>query len=412
MLLGCIADDLTGATDLALTLVKNGLSAIQTIGVPETLPNDADGVVIALKTRTVNADEAVSQSLAAMRALQEKGARKIYFKYCSTFDSTPAGNIGPVADALLDAMGEPFTVACPAFPENGRTVYRGNLFVGDHLLSESSMRHHPLTPMTDSNLVRVLGRQTKHVVGLIPYEDVDAGPEAIRSAFNRLRDAGVRHAIVDALSDQHLRAIGDASSELRLVTGGSGLARGLFGNTRVQSQGTPFPRASGPCAVVSGSCSAATLAQIEAMRRTAPAYKVDPLKVAQGIDVVGAALNWAQANLSRGPVLIYASAPPEEVAATQARLGREEAGSLIENALARIVAGLVGLGVRRLIVAGGETSGAAVHSLDVRALRIGPEIAPGVPWTLALDERGLFLALKSGNFGGPDFFLQAFEVLQ
>jgi uncharacterized protein YgbK (DUF1537 family) len=418
-LLGCVADDLTGATDLANTLVRQGMRTVQVIGVPaagETL-SEADAIVVALKSRTIPAAKSVAMSRAALERLKAAGARQYFFKYCSTFDSTDAGNIGPVADALLADLGETFTIACPAFPENKRTIYLGHLFVGDLLLSDSSMRNHPLTPMTDANLVRVLGRQTKGKVALVPYAVVSRGVLAIAEAFARLRASGARYAIVDAVEDRHLLDIGTACADMRLVTGGSGIALGLpdnfrrAGTLRTIGGADALPAVGGHAAVVAGSCSAATLAQIEHMKQTRPAFAVDPLALAAGEDVVGRALAWASDRVTGGPVLIYASAPPEEVARTQAKLGRERAGELIEHALAEIAAGVVSAGARRLIVAGGETSGAVVQRLGVKALRIGPQIDPGVPWTATVGEPVLALALKSGNFGAPDFFIRAFGML-
>jgi uncharacterized protein YgbK (DUF1537 family) len=414
MLLGCIADDFTGATDLALMLSRNGLETVQTIGTPEPgeMP-DAEAVVIALKSRTIPSAEAVAQSLDALRRLRDAGAKQILFKYCSTFDSTPAGNIGPVADALLDALGADFTIACPAFPANARTIYRGHLFVGDVLLSDSGMRNHPLTPMTDSNLVRVLQQQTRHKVGLVPHTTVDEGAAAVRAAFDRLRQAKVRHAIVDAISDEHLRTIGKACADLALVTGGSGVAMGLPANLKRDiaiGMTGKLPRIDGHAAVIAGSCSEATLGQIAAMKSHHPVFAVDPIASAAGRDVVSEALAWAKPKLTAGPVLIYASATPDSLARVHAKLGRAESGALVERTLAAIAHGLVESGVRRLVVAGGETSGAVVAKLGVRALRIGPEIAPGVPWTASLGDPKLLLALKSGNFGASDFFLKAFEV--
>jgi uncharacterized protein YgbK (DUF1537 family) len=417
MLLGCIADDLTGATDLALMLARNGLRTVQTIGAPAGAAPDAEAVVVALKSRTIPAADAVAQSLDALRWIRAAGARQVFFKYCSTFDSTAEGNIGPVADALLDALGADFTIACPAFPANQRSVYLGHLFVGSALLSDSSMRDHPLTPMTDSNLVSVLARQTRRKVGLVPFAEVEAGPDAMRAAFDRLGKAGVRHAIVDAVSDRHLMTIGAAVSGLALVTGGSGVAMGLPENFRraglapARNAIVPLTAASGHAAVLAGSCSPATLGQIEAMRAKSPAYAIDVFELAAGKAVVAEALAWAKPRLGREPVLIFASAPPEKVAAIQAKLGRAESGELVERAMARIATGLVAAGVGRLVVAGGETSGAVVNALGVRSLQIGPEIDPGVPWTAALDGPKLSLALKSGNFGGRDFFLKAFAVL-
>jgi uncharacterized protein YgbK (DUF1537 family) len=420
LLLGCIADDLTGATDLANTLVRQGMRTVQVIGVPaaaEPLP-EADAIVVALKSRTIPAAEAVALSRAALERLQAAGARQYFFKYCSTFDSTDAGNIGPVADAMLADLGETFTIACPAFPENGRSIYLGHLFVGFALLSDSSMKDHPLTPMRDSNLQRVLARQSKAKVGLVPYGVVQRGAEAIDECFQSYRADGSRCiAIVDAIEDRHLLDIGAACADLKLVTGGSGIALGLPDNFRRQGLLTrdnaadDLPGVAGKEAVIAGSCSAATLFQIERMKRHRPAFAIDPISLASGADVVGQALAWARERLADGPVLIYASASPEDVARIQQRLGRDRAGELVEHALAEIAAGLVAAGVRRLVVAGGETSGAVVRRLGSKALRIGPQIDPGVPWTVSIGEPPLALALKSGNFGGPDFFTKAFATL-
>jgi 3-dehydrotetronate 4-kinase len=352
-----------------------------------------------------------------LRWLKSAGARQILFKYCSTFDSTDQGNIGPVADALLDALGADFTVFCPAFPENGRTIYRGYLFVGDVLLSESGMRDHPLTPMRDANLCRVLARQTPHKVGLVPLRVVSRGAAAVRADFARLRREGYRHAILDAVSDTDLLTLGEALADLDLITGGSGIALGLPENFRragrleQTQQADRLPPVRGTAAVISGSCSTATLAQVAAMRRTQAVFNVDPLALAAGEPIVARALDWAGSRLGDAPLLISASAPPEGVRAVQEKLGRERPGSLVEAALAEIARGLVGRGVRRLVIAGGETSGAIVQALGITGLRIGRQIDPGVPWTASLGEPTLALALKSGNFGGEDFFMRAFQCL-
>ena len=420
MLLGAIADDFTGATDLASMLVRGGLRTVQRIGVPapgETVP-DADAVVVALKSRTAPAAEAVAESLAALHWLRAAGARQFFFKYCSTFDSTPEGNIGPVADALIAALGCGFALACPAFPANARSVFQGHLFVGAVLLNESGMEHHPLTPMTDANLVRVLGRQTDGTVGLVPYATVEQGAQAIRRAMTVLKEQGRRYAIVDAVDDRHLMAIGEAAAAHALITGGSGVAMGLGENFRraglLPERDDPgaLPQVVGAAAVLAGSCSRATLGQIAIARENVPVCELDPLATPDAAALAAQALAWAADKLGAEPVVIAASAPPDKVAALQAKLGRDAAGALIEEALAAIAEGLVARGVRRLVVAGGETSGAVVRRLGVRSLRIGAEIDPGVPWTYA--EGGaapLLLALKSGNFGARDFFLKAFEVL-
>ena len=421
-LLGCIADDFTGGTDLAGMLVKAGMRTVQLIGVPDgPPPADVDAVVIALKSRTSPVDDAVAESLAALRWLREAGCRQFYFKYCSTFDSTPRGNIGPVGEALMRALDTDFTIACPALPANGRTVYQGNLFVGNVPLSESGMRNHPLTPMTDANLVRVLQQQAARKVGLVDHAAVSGGEAAIRARFTTLRQQGNGFAVVDALSDADLHAIGAACADLPLVTGGSGIALGLPQNFRRRgllasnAVADALPQTGGVRAVVSGSCSVATQKQVEVMRAAFPSFNVDPLRLACGEDVVSAALDWAAGRIGQQPVLIYATATPDAVRQAQAELGVGQAGQLVENALAAIARGLVRAGVGQMIVAGGETSGAVVKALGVKGLRIGPEIDPGVPWTSTLHDDGtspLALALKSGNFGSEDFFLKAWDKLR
>jgi len=416
MLLGCIADDFTGATDLANTLVRQGMSTVVLLGVPNGRVPDADAVVVALKSRSIPAGDAVRLSLNALDYLKRGGARQYYFKYCSTFDSTDAGNIGPVADALLAALGVAFTVACPAFPTNKRTIYQGNLFVGDQLLAESSMRDHPLNPMTDSSLVRVLQRQAQGKVGLIPFVVVTQGAAAIRAEMQRLALTGVRHAIVDALTDQHLFAIGEACSEMQLLTGGSGLALGLPENFRrvkllKTAAASELPRVGGHAVVLSGSCSAATQRQVAALQRQCESFALDALALARDPGVVAKALTWAQPRLGQKPLLIYSTAAPKQIEEVQAALGRERAGAMVEQALGEIAKDLVARGARRLVVAGGETSGAVVTALGITGLRVGAEIDPGVPWTASLDEKPIALALKSGNFGGDDFFLKAFREL-
>ena len=417
IVLGCVADDFTGATDLANTLVKAHMRTVQLLGVPRPglkVPA-ADCIIVALKSRSNPADEAVSMSLAALDWLRQQGAKQFYFKYCSTFDSTDKGNIGPVADAMLDAIGVDFTVFNPAFPTNKRTVYKGYLFVGDELLSESGMRHHPLTPMTDPSLVRVLQRQTRHKVGLVPYANIAMGVEAIRDAFEKLRKQGIRHAILDSITDENLVTLGEACADLKLVTGGSGMAMGLPANfvrkgLMKSGQHSQLPKVGGPTAVLAGSCSVATQGQVAFMKQDHDFFELEPMAIASGRDLAQEALNWAANRLSEKPVLIYSTATPEQVKAVQDRLGREHAGALVEETLGKIAKGLVAGGVRRLVIAGGETAGAVVGALGVEGLAIGPEIDPGVPWTFSIGEPPLALALKSGNFGTPDFFTKAFKV--
>ncbi|MNQ02150.1 hypothetical protein D3C85_148170 [compost metagenome] len=412
--LGCIADDFTGATDLANNLVRAGMRTVQTIGVPgEPLRADADAVVVALKTRTLPVEDAVAQSLAALEWLRQQGAEQIYFKYCSTFDSTPDGNIGPVTDALMTRLGTSFTIATPAFPDNKRTVFKGYLFVGEVLLNESGMQHHPLTPMTDPNLVRVLQAQTARKVGLIDYSVVAAGADAILARIQALKDEGVEIAIVDAVSNDDLLRLGPALRGMPLVTAGSGVAIGLPGNWGLApASAASQARAPGLQAVVAGSCSSATNAQVAAFIESGrPALALDPMQLASEENVVAQVLDWAEPRMQDGPVLVYSTAEPDAVKAAQGALGVARAGALIEAAIASIAVGLVERGVRQLIVAGGETSGAVVQALGLQQMAIGEQIDPGVPWCAGYTPvaRGdVSIALKSGNFGTRDFFTKAF----
>ena len=423
-LLGCIADDFTGATDLANMLVRGGMRTVQTIGVPTSNEAvEADALVVALKSRTIPAADAVAQSLAALDWLRAQGCRQFFFKYCSTFDSTDAGNIGQVTDALLDALradtgATAFTIACPAFPENGRTIYRGHLFVGDTLLNESGMENHPLTPMRDANLVRVLQRQTGSKVGLVRYDAIAKGVSKVRESIDALRNDGVRMAIADAVSDEDLYILGEACADLALITGGSGVALGLPGNFRragllaEQADAAQLPRVEGLSVVLAGSASKATNAQVAMWRETRSSFRIDPLAVARGEPVIEQALAFAQEHFDKAqPVLIYATATPDEVKAVQRELGVSEAGHLVETTLASIARGLRERGVRKFVVAGGETSGAVVQALGVHTLRIGAQIDPGVPATATTGAEPLALALKSGNFGSTDFFEKALRHL-
>jgi len=420
IVLGAIADDFTGATDLANNLVRAGMRTIQTIGVPDHDFDfgDADAVVVALKSRSCPVTEAVADSKAALIWLQNAGARQFFFKYCSTFDSTDQGNIGPVADALLQSLDDNFAVMCPSFPTNKRTVYQGYLFAGDRLLNESGMENHPLTPMTDADLVRVLGRQTDGKVGLFDFATLQQGCDAASARLRQLRDTGCRYAICDTLEDSQLNVIAAAISEHKLVTGGSGIAQALpaeyrrLGWLQKISNAGQLAKITGPELIVSGSCSQATLGQIAHFKQNHQAFALDPLTLAKGEDQTAEAIAWAQQKLGDKPLLVYASAAPESVREAQKQLGVEQAGQLVEQALARVARELVSAGVRRLIVAGGETSGAVVSALAVKSLRIGHQIDPGVPWTETIvDGENIALALKSGNFGGEDFFSRAFEVL-
>ena len=420
--LGCVADDYTGASDLANTLTKCGQRTLQTIGIPAggfSVP-DADAIVVSLKIRSIAAAEAVASARAAEAWLRACGARHVMYKICSTFDSTDAGNIGPVLDALRADAGDEIVVVTPTFPETGRTVFQGNLFVGSLPLDESPLKDHPLNPMRDANLVRVLARQSRSKVGLIDLKTVTAGPAAIRSRLADLAKQGFAAAIVDAVFERDLEAIGAVALDQHVSIGASGLGLGLARGLLASGVTAPAVATAagvtpvGGCAAcLAGSCSQATLAQIERAELTMPVFKLDTDGLICGAQEVHRALAWADQHLEQGPVLLASSAAPDQVATVQARHGRSESGHAIEQAMAMIAAGLLDRGVRRLVVAGGETAGAVVDRLDIPAFLVGPEIAPGVPVLRAIGAKPgeMLLTLKSGNFGGPDFFMDALRLM-
>ena len=427
LLLGCIADDFTGATDLANNLVRAGMRVVQTIGVPDApLPADCNAVVIALKSRTIAPQEAVAQSLEALHWLQSQQVKQVYFKYCSTFDSLyqgeVRGNIGPVTEALMQAMDCDFTIATPAFPDNQRTVFKGHLFVGDVLLSDSGMKNHPLTPMQDANLVNVMQAQCNKRVGLIDYRCVAKGSEAIEQRITELKTQGFSIAVVDALSNEDLLRLGPALKHMPLVTAGSGVAIGLPGNWGIEhaADSARLPAPQGQQAIISGSCSVATQGQVaHFVQHGGHAYQLDPLAWpdhAPAAEIATHVLAWATPLLANGPVLVYSTADAEQVKSVQQKRGTQQAGEHTEQVLAMVARGLVKLGVGQLVVAGGETSGACVQALGVTLMSIGAQIDPGVPWCHApcsfSSHGGLHLTLKSGNFGSTDFFSKAFTCLQ
>jgi uncharacterized protein YgbK (DUF1537 family) len=421
--LGCIADDYTGASDLANTLTRQGLRTVQTIGVPSgdlKLP-EVDAVVVSLKSRSIEAGEAVARSRDAEKWLRSRGAGHVLFKICSTFDSTDAGNIGPVMDALRADCGEKIVLVTPAFPETGRTVYQGNLFVGLVPLNESPLKDHPLNPMHDSNLVRVLARQSKTKVGLVNLATLTRGADAVRARLAELAVQGIGAAVIDAVFDNDLETIGAVAAEHRLSVGASGiglgLARALVKSGKVKAAGSNAitgAAVGGPAACLAGSCSQATLQQIAKAEAVMPVLHLDPDRIVAGKEEARRAVTWAVERINSGPVLIASSAAPEEVSALQSRHGRSTAGHAIEQAMADIAEGLVGAGVRRLVVAGGETSGAAVDRLRIPGFLVGEEIAAGVPVLRAVGAKNgeMLLALKSGNFGGPEFFSDALALMR
>jgi uncharacterized protein YgbK (DUF1537 family) len=421
--LGCIADDYTGASDLANTLTRAGLRTVQTIGVPADdleLP-EVDAVVVSLKSRSIEASLAVSKSRAAETWLRGRGARHVLFKICSTFDSTDKGNIGPVMDALREDCGERIVLVTPAFPETGRTVYQGNLFVGAVPLNESPLKDHPLNPMHDSNLVRVLARQSRTRIGLVSLATVTKGAEAVRARLSELAAQGFGAAIIDAVFDPDLETIGRVALDHRLSVGASGIGLGLAralvaaaAGKSVSSSAAAMAGVGGLAAVLAGSCSQATLGQIAAAEKIMPVLHLDSEQVVQGKDEARRALAWARERLQSGPLLIASSATPDRVAALQARHGRETTGHAIEETMADIAEALIAAGVRRLIVAGGETSGAVVDRLQIPGFLVGEEIAAGVPVLQAVGAKqgDMLLALKSGNFGGPGFFSDALTLMR
>jgi 3-dehydrotetronate 4-kinase len=409
--LGCIADDYTGGTDVAAALRRGGMRTVLLFGAPETDQQlaDCDAVVVALKTRTIPAGEAVDTSLAVQSWFASLGISRTYVKYCSTFDSTDQGNIGPVVDAILHARNGTAAIICPASPEHGRTVYQGHLFVHDRLLSESSMRHHPLTPMTDPDLVRVLSRQTPHRVGLLPLATVRAGDLSLRAAVNDLQTGGVRHIVTDALTDEDLVALARASADLPVVTGGAGLAGAIAAVAHRGATGRPQgddPIPGGPALILAGSCSTTTLIQVDQARKVFASHRLDPATTPDPAQLLTDALRWLDDHVGVDPVLVYSSADPDERRRAIAAMGSDTA-SILEETLAVAAAHAVELGVRRLIVAGGETSGAVTATLGVRQVRVGAEADRGVPWCTTIDGERLGLLLKSGNFGQPDLLVRA-----
>ena len=411
---GIIADDFTGATDIASFLVQNGLSTIQFNGVPQQHDAlTAQAIVISLKSRSCPAEQAVEQSLTALRWLQAQGCDRFYFKYCSTFDSTEQGNIGPVTDALLAALGETQTAISPALPVNGRTVYQGHLFVGEQLLSDSGMRHHPVTPMTDSNLLRLMERQSAGKAGLIAAPLLDRGAQAVREQLSALKAQGVNYVVLDALNEQHLLTQGEALRDMRLVTGGSGLAIGLArqwaeaGSASADAENAGRPQGE-RAVVISGSCSQMTNRQVSAYRQQAPSHEVEVARCLENVDAYAQALcDWVVAH-SDQPLapLLYATADAQQLQKIQQQYGAQRSSEAVEQLFAAVTRELKARGWQRFIVAGGETSGVVAQSLGVTAFHIGPTISPGVPWVRDIHQP-LSLALKSGNFGDEAFFRRA-----
>ena len=416
-LLGCIADDFTGATDLAGLLARSGVHVSLRLGVPEAPPSDtAPFEVIALKCRTAPVADAVAECRAALAWLRDAGASRFFWKYCSTFDSTAEGNIGPVAEALMDDLGTDQTIYCPAFPENGRSIFMGNLFVGRQPLAESPMKDHPLTPMRDSSLMRLLEPQVTRPVGLADRLTVARGAPELRRHLARLCDDGVAHVVVDAVANEDLQTIAESCRDMMLMTGGSAVAMPLpklyrdDGLLAADAPSMDRPDLPSGAVVLSGSCSAMTNEQVAAFNG-GPSLRLDPMKLAESGH--GAALEWLREQPADGTPMIYATASPDAVRAAQQHLDTVRAGQLVENALADLAKAAFAAGRRRFVVAGGETSGAVSQALGLTRLDIGAEIAPGVPWTFTtVDGEPIAITLKSGNFGDRDFFTTALARLE
>ena len=417
--LGCIADDFTGATDLASMLARSGVNVSLRIGVPLSTPeNTAEIEVIALKTRSISGSKAIEESLSALKWLKEAGAKKYFFKYCSTFDSTAEGNIGPVSEALMNELKVEQTIYCPAFPENGRSIYMGNLFVGQKLLSESSMKDHPLTPMNDSNLMRILSAQVSRRVGLADRIVVNSGVNSLKEKLISLKENDVPHVIVDAVADTDLDTIASACQDMDFITGGSALAMPLAefykASGKISAVDNSFmnKKLNTGSIILSGSCSEMTIIQVKNfIQRGAAAFQLDPIDLAEnGVKKV---LDWLSSQDFTKNIIIYATSDPDTVKKVQAELGVDMAGKIVEQGLSECAIAARELGIKNFIIAGGETSGAITKALNVRQLDIGIEIAPGVPWTFSGKRNNqIALSLKSGNFGSEEFFTEALSKLE
>ena len=408
MKLGCIGDDFTGSSDLANTLAKGGMRTVQYTGVPSISSDPAvEAGVIALKSRSINSSQAVAQSLAALEWLRAQGCTQFFFKYCSTFDSTAKGNIGPVTDALAEALDAHKVIVCPAFPTTGRSIYQGHLFVNDTLLSESGMQQHPLNPMTDPDIRRWLALQTKYTVGHVPAKDVFAGASAIMAGLDAAHATGHRHIVVDAIRDADLLEIGKAAATLPLITGGSGVALGLPANHGCSGKQTQWRGQAGKIVALAGSCSNATREQVALHSKTNPSFEITAADVINGKLTAQHITDFLITE--EGIPIAYSSADPLDVKAAQAEFGTETTATAIEGLFAETARLIVSKGITKILTAGGETSGAVVKGLKLQSLEIGPEIDPGIPALRASDT--LTIALKSGNFGSPDYFVKAADVL-
>ena len=421
MKLGIIGDDFTGSSDIANNLKKSGMQVSMYAGIPTLLPSEikkelTDAAVIALKTRTIPIEEAISESLKALSWLKDCGCEQFIFKYCSTFDSTKKGNIGPVTDAIMKELNTDFTIACPSFPDAGRTVYFGHMFVNGKPLNESGMENHPLTPMTDHNLVRWLNYQTKDNVGLIDFQTISKGANSVKERIQTLKTDGYKYAIVDTIKNDDFDIICNGVKDLPFLTGGSGIALGLpkiyKDRGLLSASNFEIPKNNSNAIILSGSCSVATINQINIYKENNPSLYVSPDEVINNEDLVEKVFSWIKDNETLSP-LIYSSSDTKTVTEKQKQYGQEILANKIENFFELLSKKLVKDNFGTFISAGGETSGAVIKGLGVQELKIGEEISHGVPALWSPHSNGnkpISVTLKSGNFGQTDFFERALKV--
>jgi len=416
MIFAGLADDITGGMELAAVLAGQGVDC-SFVTNPDRVQLNREAVVIAQKTRTCAPRDALRMTACGLRAAMRANAAQIFFKYCATFDSTAKGNIGPCADFIARELGVDFTLFVPSFPEAERYVFQGHLFVQDRLVSESPKRFDPLTPMTDPDLVRVLQAQTAVVVGRLPLSILHRGPAAAEVHLTALRHDGVGYAIADAISNDDLAALAELTAEWRFMTGNSTIAgfyppiwrrQGLIPPDR----GPPsLPPIDGPAVVLAGSCADRTLEQLVAFEHHRPVIRIDPLEAAQR-DLVPELFAQVQARLADGPIAIASSARPADVKNVQDKLGVTGAAATIEDLLGRLASQLRRAGVRRFLVAGGETSGAILDHLGIESMQVGRYEAAGVGRAVSEQENPIALCLKSGKLGPVDMFLPTLEAMR
>ena len=423
MKLGIIGDDFTGSSDIANNLKKSGMQVSMYAGVPNLLPEETkkeqtDAAVIALKTRTAPIEDAIRESLEALSWLKDCGCEQFIFKYCSTFDSTKEGNIGPVTDAIMEKLNTDFTIACPSFPDAGRTVYFGHMFVNGKPLNESGMENHPLTPMTDHNLVRWLGYQTKNNVGLVDSQTISEGENSVKDKRENLKKNGYKYAIIDTIKNDDFDIICNAVKNLPLLTGGSGIALGLpkiyKDRGLLSASNFQIPENNSNAIILSGSCSITTINQINIYKENNPSFYISPDEVINDKDLIEKVLSWIKDNETQSP-LVYSSSDIKSVSEKQKQYGQELLANKFEKFFELLSKKLVKDNFGTFISAGGETSGAVIKGLGIQELKIGKEISHGVPALWSPESNGnkpVSVTLKSGNFGQDDFFTRALKALK